>query len=59
MDYTSTAEAMGKENLADIREGNVTGPVYFSLLAEEKEVKTSSFMMNQLREKNKTKDQAE
>ena len=50
---------MGKENLADIREGNVTGPIYFSLLAEEKEGKTSSFMMNQLREKNKMKDQAE
>lgn len=55
LDYTSTSEQMGKENLADIIEGNVTGPVFFSVLSESKHGKTSKYMLNELRSKNKTK----
>jgi len=39
LDYTSTTEEMGKESLSDIIEGNVTGPVYFSLWSEQKQGK--------------------
>ena len=59
IDYTSTAEEMGKENLADIVEGNVTAPVYFSFLEEIKLGKPSPFLLGELRKKDKTKEAAE
>ena len=39
LDYTSTSEDLGKEALADIVDGNVTGPVYFSRWAQKKQGK--------------------
>jgi hypothetical protein len=49
---------MGKEALADIVDGNVTGPVYFSRWTEKRQGKTEKFMLADLRNKNKTKEQA-
>jgi all-trans-nonaprenyl-diphosphate synthase len=34
LDYISTSEEMGKEELADIIQGNVTAPIYFNLYHE-------------------------
>jgi geranylgeranyl pyrophosphate synthase len=50
---------MGKEALADIVAGNVTGPVYLSLWTEQKRGGSGKFMLNELRNRNKTKAQAE
>lgn len=49
---------MGKESLADIVEGNVTGPVYFSLLSEQKEGKSSNYNLKDLKTKKKSKNDA-
>lgn len=59
IDYTSTAEEMGKENLADIAEGNITGPVYFSLLSESLKEKQESYVISELRSKKKSKEKKE
>ncbi len=31
LDFTSDAKSLGKANLADLKEGNVTGPVLFAI----------------------------
>jgi len=46
---------MGKEGLADIIEGNVTAPVYFSLWTDKKQGKIDSKIMNSLKTVKKTK----
>lgn len=50
---------MGKENLADIAEGNITGPVYFSLLSESLRGKQASYIISELRSKKKFKEKRE
>ena len=35
LDYISTEAEMGKQEVADIRQGNVTAPVYFTLYQEQ------------------------
>lgn len=48
---------MGKEEVADIRQGNVTAPVYFTLYHEKKD-KPISERIKELKRKNKTKEEA-
>lgn len=50
---------MGKENLADIAEGNITGPVYFSLHSESLRGKQESYIISELRSKKKSKEKRE
>ncbi len=37
LDYISTEAEMGKEEVADIRQGNVTAPVYFTFYHQKQQ----------------------
>lgn len=59
LDYVSTAEEMGKEEMSDLVQGNVTAPVYLTYLHKQDIPETGDGVtLDLLNQRKKTKEQA-